>query len=196
MCVILVGEARVPRQFAREAWALNPDGGGVAWWDGREWVVVRGLMAFREWWRVYSAAFEVSGTVVAHLRLRSSGGRGPEFTHPVAVPGHGGWWLFHNGSVVAPALLAAAGVQWDTAAVAWLLSRTRRGRWVEVLHALGSRWVLLGPGRYWVVGPGWRQDFPVKGVRSCGCLPGSAASLRKRVLCEVSGDWWLRHWAE
>jgi glutamine amidotransferase len=74
---------------------FNPDGWGVAWFNGREWRLFKEPLALHESRRARSIARSVRGLIIiSHVRFATHGGRSVVNTHP---------WLYrsfvfaHNG---------------------------------------------------------------------------------------------------
>jgi glutamine amidotransferase len=73
----------------------NPDGWGVAWFNGREWRLFKEPLALHESRRARGIARSVRGMIIiSHVRFATHGGRSVENTHPWL---YRGFVFAHNG---------------------------------------------------------------------------------------------------
>lgn len=88
MCIILYHKpgARVSDEVLATCWKNNPDGGGLMWADGGRVHVSKGYMTLPDFIRAYRDIPE-RAPMVAHMRIGTSGGYGPEVTHPYPITG-------------------------------------------------------------------------------------------------------------
>lgn len=86
MCIILACEPgkRPSDDILSNCWHANPDGAGVMWAEGGRVEIVKGLMSFGDLAAAVRYAPKDSPLVV-HMRIGTSGGYGPEVTHPYPV---------------------------------------------------------------------------------------------------------------
>lgn len=86
MCIILTCDAnrRPTAETIETCWHGNPDGAGYAYATGSEVVISKGYMTFSDFETALSL---VPGDVplILHFRIGTSGGYGPEVTHPYPV---------------------------------------------------------------------------------------------------------------
>lgn len=86
MCVIVAIEAgkNVSRGTLSKCFAVNSDGAGLAWFDGTETRVRKGLMTFREFYKEYQRVIKTfpESSVLCHFRISTHGARDATMTHP------------------------------------------------------------------------------------------------------------------
>ena len=86
MCIILTCDAnRRPTPETIEAcWAMNPDGAGYAYATGANVVISKGYMTLTDFESALRHVPE-DAPLIMHFRIGTSGGYGPEVTHPYPV---------------------------------------------------------------------------------------------------------------
>ncbi|MHA2063938.1 MAG: hypothetical protein ACXABY_06090 [Candidatus Thorarchaeota archaeon] len=95
MCIAVYKEEGQPvqkKKMYKRCFKKNNDGAGFAWWnkDKQVWVVKKGLMSFKAFWRTFNRDnnklnFKEKQLLV-HFRVGTSGNRkGPDCTHPFPV---------------------------------------------------------------------------------------------------------------
>jgi hypothetical protein len=108
MCQIAVCEKRpLTEKEIDEFWRSNSDGAGVAWFEGGKVHYKKGFMKLEEFKKWYMRRCHYLNLHVVHFRLKSSGDRVPELTHPfpvepqfnLSMEGTADAVLFHNGTV-------------------------------------------------------------------------------------------------
>lgn len=108
MCMAIFKPAKVAvkEEYLRNSWIANPDGGGFAYVKGGKVVVEKGFKVLKEFLAAYDKAYSKNknSPFLIHFRIRSTGGREAENTHPFAFK-HGA--LIHNGT------LQGTGASWD-----------------------------------------------------------------------------------
>ena len=180
MCVIVIKKENqtIPPQALARMFAKNPDGGGIAWFNGDRSINIRkGLMTLAEIHDVLEN--EVSNApAVVHFRIATSGGVTPEMTHPFIVAGRvkkcvalepvttKAPVIFHNGVIsdyvygdysdtcnFVSHLLSSVGSQWAMRRVCGLVS--------------GSRFAFLSPetGKIYEVGSWLDVSFEGETIR-------------------------------
>jgi len=108
MCVISVSikGRKFSEEDLKKMWNANPHGAGLAWIDGSQVNVIKGLMTFDSLLEAYENVPE--GAIHAlHFRLRSAGEILPQLTHPFRIDAidkqelryTARQVLFHNGTV-------------------------------------------------------------------------------------------------
>jgi len=108
MCVIAVSVKgkKFSKEDLKRMWNANPHGAGLAWIDGSQVNVIKGLMTFDCLLEAYENVPE--GAIHAlHFRLRSAGEILPQLTHPFRIDAidkqelryTARQVLFHNGTV-------------------------------------------------------------------------------------------------
>lgn len=181
MCVIVIVSKDADRpseDMVEQMWQKNPDGGGIAYREGRgaERHVVweKGLMGKETGLlRMKELIKTVPTPYVAHFRIASRGGVRSELTHPfpvekdtsLALTGTTrGEVLFHNGdwkewedwsrsAAVQSNTRIPTGKWSDTRGMAWLCSIYGLG-FMEFLS--GQKGVAFGPKTLEVFGNGWK----------------------------------------
>ena len=86
MCIILTCDSnhRPTASTIDTCWHGNPDGAGYAYATGSEVVISKGYMALRDFKAALSRVPETA-PLILHFRIGTSGGYGPEVTHPYPV---------------------------------------------------------------------------------------------------------------
>lgn len=95
MCIAIykkVGQPVQKKKMYKRCFTKNSDGAGFAWWneDKNVWVVKKGLMTFKAFWKTFNRDnnrlnFKEKQLLV-HFRVGTSGNRkGPDCTHPFPV---------------------------------------------------------------------------------------------------------------
>ena len=86
MCIILTcdGNRRPTRDTLATCWASNPEGAGFAYATGEDVEISKGYMTFGQLETALSTVPD-SAPLVVHFRIGTSGGYGPEVTHPYPV---------------------------------------------------------------------------------------------------------------
>lgn len=86
MCIIIYCDKkhRIDHDTLLTCWDNNPDGGGYMWADGERVHISKGYMTFEDY---ENALNDVPAGVplVLHMRIGTSGGHGPDVTHPFPV---------------------------------------------------------------------------------------------------------------
>jgi hypothetical protein len=95
MCIAIYKEVGQPVQKKRmykRCFDKNPDGAGFAWFneDKSVWVVKKGFMTFKAFWKTFNRASRKFNfkekQLLVHFRVGTSGNRkGPDCTHPFPV---------------------------------------------------------------------------------------------------------------
>jgi hypothetical protein len=98
MCIAIYKEIGQPiqkKKMYKRCFDKNPDGAGYAWYKDEKdvWVVTKGLMNFKSFWRSFNRASRkydfTNRQVLVHFRVGTSGNRkGPDCTHPFPVTPH------------------------------------------------------------------------------------------------------------
>lgn len=86
MCIIIACDSnhRPDDRTITRSWLANPDGGGMMWADGQTVHISKGYMRLDEYMDAIHAV-PVDCPLVLHMRIGTSGGYGPEVTHPYPV---------------------------------------------------------------------------------------------------------------
>lgn len=86
MCIILTCDAnkRPSSETLATCWTANPDGAGFAYATGAAVEVSKGYMTYGSLEEAL-ATVPVSSPLIIHFRIGTSGGYGPEVTHPYPV---------------------------------------------------------------------------------------------------------------
>lgn len=86
MCIIISCDknARVGEGFIEACWNGNPDGAGLMWSDGTRVYGSKGFMYISDFMREYESIPD-DAPLILHFRIGTSGGFGPEVTHPYPV---------------------------------------------------------------------------------------------------------------
>lgn len=86
MCIILACKPhrRPTADVLRTCWAHNPDGGGIMWAERGHVEISKGLMTRGDLERAIAQVPE-DAPLIIHMRIGTSGGFGPEVTHPYPV---------------------------------------------------------------------------------------------------------------
>lgn len=186
MCIILTCDAnrRPTAETIETCWCGNPDGAGYAYATGAGVVISKGYMTLHDF---TSALADVPGDVplILHFRIGTSGGYGPEVTHPYPVTSD--LTALHALDVECPVAIAhngilpydsddAAGVSDTVAYIQRVVSRMARQRLVrdhgglckstKARRALrrtsqGSRLALIdAAGHLLRIGDGWETITP------------------------------------
>lgn len=186
MCIILTCDAnhRPDPDTIEPCWEMNPDGAGFAYATGASVVISKGYMTLTELeWGLRSVPD--SAPLIIHFRIGTSGGYGPEVTHPYPVTSD--LAALHALEVEAPVAIAhngilpyaaddAQGISDTVAYVMRVVSRVARQRPVidhgglctsrKARHALrstsqGSRLALIdAAGHLLRIGEGWETVTP------------------------------------
>ena len=86
MCIILTCDAnrRPTEDVLRTCWTANPDGAGFAYATGEAVEISKGYMTYEDF---HTALVTVSegAPLIIHFRIGTSGGYGPEVTHPYPI---------------------------------------------------------------------------------------------------------------
>lgn len=182
MCIILACKPghRPTAETLVTCWQHNPDGAGIMWSAGGRVEIEKGLMRLADLQRAVALAPR-DAPLVIHMRIGTSGGLGPEVTHPYPVSdslealhaldvecsvgiAHNGVLdyptdtargvsdtVYYVGHVVAPLASKRA-----TRRAGGLL-RSRKALRRLKLTSEGSRLALLdGEGRVELIGTGWQ----------------------------------------
>lgn len=168
MCVIVYKKKglEVPGlNILEKCWDVNAHGAGIAWRDGQEVAVVKGIMQWEQFRQVIQ---EIKSRLknydaVFHFRLTSRGRTSPEMTHPFVIGEQPerlvfrtkGTVLFHNGTLRG----FGNGEKSDTCECAeWLGRLKKKGLSttdvVEILNKLDStdRFVVMSPKKVYLIG--------------------------------------------
>lgn len=86
MCIIIACDSnhRPDDRTIARSWAANPDGGGMMWADGGTVHISKGYMRLDDYMDAIHTV-PVDCPMVLHMRIGTSGGFGPEVTHPYPV---------------------------------------------------------------------------------------------------------------
>ena len=86
MCIILTCDAnrRPTSETIKTCWCGNPDGAGYAYATGTEVVISKGYMTLADFNHALSSVPD-DVPLILHFRIGTSGGYGPEVTHPYPV---------------------------------------------------------------------------------------------------------------
>lgn len=106
MCIIAYckNSTKLDKELLSKFHSKNPDGAGLAYWNGKEWEVVKGLMNLEEIITKLNELQlldrEVHNDFVIHFRKASKGKVIPELTHPFEIKLiDDELYLFHNGTM-------------------------------------------------------------------------------------------------
>jgi predicted glutamine amidotransferase len=94
MCVIIYKPAKkdILLENLKKCWIANPHGAGVMFASNNTFLrIIKGLMTFENFLRVYNENNLIEKEVVIHFRLASSGEISPGLTHP--------FWVFPDGEM-------------------------------------------------------------------------------------------------
>lgn len=164
MCVIAAvdKEGKRPSQGQVDAmWQKNPDGGGIAWLDGKKVVFQKGLNLGE----IQDLIKAVPKPFVAHFRISTCGGVTKRLTHPFLVQedcplilkgATSSPVLFHNGVwgnwerkmediCIRTGWKLPTGIWSDSRAMAWIASHIGLGFLEFVAQGSGQRIVSLDP---------------------------------------------------
>jgi len=109
MCVIVYkpNDVEVEEAVLQKMWDCNSDGAGLAYWDGSEIIVRKGLMKFEDFLKQINLVMDKS--VVFHMRIATHGEVSQQNTHPFIISkdvaraktvwGSADAVLFHNGII-------------------------------------------------------------------------------------------------
>lgn len=145
MCIILVGQVSEIRKVGLEdAWACNPDGGGIAYPDNRGKVkTIKGLMTL-DALRDALSTVSRSTKIALHLRLATHGSVSQANTHPFPI-GRSGSVLMHNGILNAFGRSGVKGLS-DSADFARVLGEIKDPLDREkLLNTVGGMYCLITP---------------------------------------------------
>lgn len=98
----------IPNDTLWRAWSANRDGGGFAYVDENNNVVIKkGFAAYNDFQKAYieaSSKYSATSPFLVHMRIRSQGDHGMNNTHPFEItPDEGpAGALIHNGTLFAP----------------------------------------------------------------------------------------------
>lgn len=86
MCIILTCDAnrRPTAETIETCWRGNPDGAGYAYATGSDVVISKGYMTLPDF-KTALARVPETAPLILHFRIGTSGGYGPEVTHPYPV---------------------------------------------------------------------------------------------------------------
>nr|DAU57911.1 MAG TPA: YafJ-type amidotransferase class-II [Caudoviricetes sp.] len=86
MCIILscAPNARPTDELLKTCWTNNPDGGGYMYAENGSVRISKGYMDFDSYLRAVRSV-PANVPLVLHMRIGTSGGNGPEVTHPFPV---------------------------------------------------------------------------------------------------------------
>ena len=186
MCIILTCDAnrRPDADTIETCWRVNPDGAGYAYATGSEVVISKGYMDFEEFSFALSRVPQ-DVPLILHFRIGTSGGYGPEVTHPYPVTAD--LTALHALDLEAPVAIAhngilpydaddTRGISDTIAYIRRVVSRVARQRSVidhgglcksaKARHALrrtskGSRLALIdAAGHLLRIGEGWETVSP------------------------------------
>ncbi len=152
MCIILVGQVSEIRKVGlEEAWACNPDGGGIAYPDNRGKVkTIKGLMTLKALREALSTVSR-STKIALHLRLATHGSVSQDNTHPFPI-GKSGSVLMHNGVLTAFGKSGTKGVS-DSADFARVLGEIKDPRDREkMIDSLTGMFAIITPKGILVMG--------------------------------------------
>lgn len=109
MCIILTCDAnrRPDAETLETCWHVNPDGAGYAYATGSEVVISKGYMTLAEFEHALSRVPD-DAPLILHFRIGTSGGYGPEVTHPYPVTSD--LTALHALDVEAPVAIAHNGI--------------------------------------------------------------------------------------
>lgn len=186
MCIILTCEAtrRPDADTIGTCWRVNPDGAGYAYATGSEVVISKGYMGLEDF-RFALSRVPQDVPLILHFRIGTSGGYGPEVTHPYPVTSD--LTSLHALDVECPVAIAhngilpyasddSRGISDTIAYIQRVVSRVARQRTVidngglcksaKARHALlrtskGSRLALIdAAGHLLRLGEGWETVSP------------------------------------
>ena len=186
MCVILTCDAnrRPTAETIETCWRANPDGAGYAYATGSEVVISKGYMTLSDFELALLHVPE-DAPLILHFRIGTSGGCGPEVTHPYPVTSDIA--VLHALDVECPVAIAhngvlpyatddAAGVSDTVTYIQTVVSRVARNRPVRDQGGLcksskarralrrtsqGSRLALIdAAGHLLRIGDGWETVTP------------------------------------
>jgi hypothetical protein len=181
---------KVSRKLLEEAWAINPDGAGIAWADGKEVHWRKGFMRLKDFVEFYyEGTPSPIGSHVMHFRLASAGGDDQSFTHPFPVSTEfrdlyklsGSTTkavLFHNGTVPD---FGTPGVMSDSQEIALLIANKKK-------TGLAAA---IAPGRLAILEPSGQISYVGEWVSSS---TGIMASNKGGSPAELSWKVRVRRW--
>lgn len=197
MCIILTCDAnrRPTAETIDTCWCGNPDGAGYAYATGTDVIISKGYMTLTDFEHAL-ASVPTDVPLILHFRIGTSGGYGPEVSHPYPVTSD--LTALHALEVECPVAIAhngmlpyatddAAGVSDTVAYIQRVVSRVARQRTVREHGGLcksakarralrrtsqGSRLALIdAAGHLLRIGDGWETVTPGVYASNSGWRP-------------------------
>ena len=101
MCVIVhqPNNGHLDKETCKKLWQANPDGGGFAWINHEEDIIVNKSMSFPAFWKAFETARSTfpEATFLIHMRVATHGSVCIENVHPFKVDDH--TVMAHNGII-------------------------------------------------------------------------------------------------
>ena len=88
MCIAIIKPSGVKapsKKILKECWNNNPNGAGFCYNNGKQVVIHKGFMSFKEFYNAYRKLDYTDKDLIIHFRIATHGGVNKECTHPFKI---------------------------------------------------------------------------------------------------------------